>query len=70
MRIFSASQSEDINGAKGKQQLQKKSFDKSKKNRKSARKLEKKVDVLRGEPYVLNVKGEVTSPQNARWLTI
>ncbi|CAH3138107.1 unnamed protein product [Porites lobata] len=40
--IQKASQSEDINGAKGKQQLQKKSFDKSKKNRKSARKLEKK----------------------------
>ena len=70
MRIFSASQSEDVNGAKAKQQLQKKSFDKSKKNQKLARKLGKKPDVPRGEPYVLNVKAEITSPQNARRLTI
>ena len=42
LRTFSASKSEDVHGVKDKQQLQKRPFDKSEKNRKSARKLEKK----------------------------
>lgn len=82
LRTISASQSEDVHSVKDKQQLQKRPFDKSKKNRKSTEKLGKKGKFC-GYNHVFakgqcpawgatlpNVKEEIISLQNTRGSTV
>jgi len=78
LKTISAAQNEDVHGVKDKQQLPKRHFDRLKKNRKleeiSLEKhanfvvkfmFSKKASVLCLGPHVLNVKEEITWPQNA-----